>query len=331
MNGSKYIVHFITAFMVLLSVTVNAQNISSQEENVHRMAAHVKNACGSIVSIQSFKTEKQNTIQRVGSGFIYDDMGLIITLGSVIQGGDSILVTLANGRTYYSNIVHYDKYTDIAVLRIEAEGLTKLVLGNASSLVPQSRLVILGNALGVFPSVTMSTYMGKRQDDMLRLTVLVAPGNSGSPVLDMNGKVVGVLIGRVWRETKTKMGTREQGFALPINKIQIVVESLLKSFKKGGGWVGMTVLNLDEITHLQGVRVTKVNSKGPAQQGGICVGDTIIQFEGRKILNSDQLATWVRTASPNSKVAFTVRKSDMEITRLIRVAPVPGLKKKTRQ
>jgi serine protease Do len=324
-------IHSITLASIL-SIPLMAQPLqrhSSQEQDVLNMAAHVKNARTSVVSIQSFNTHKDNTIQqRVGSGFIYDSMGLVVTLGSIIQGGDSILVTLEDGQAYYSNIVHYDKITDIIVLKMTKEGLQALPLGNASTLVPQSQLVILGNALGIFPSVTMSTFIGRGEDGMLRLTVMVAPGNSGSPVLDKHGRVVGILIGRVWEDKKKIHGTAGEGIAVPVDRIIDVVQPVIHSLDEGGGWVGITVLNLDDRIDFKGVRVTKVDARGPAQQAGISVGDTLILFEGQRILNSDQLAAWVRASSPNTKVAFTIQKADMEITYLIRVAAMPGLRRK---
>jgi S1-C subfamily serine protease len=312
------------------SLSANAQpvkNRSSLELDVLSIASHVEKARSSLVSIQSFVYENDGMIQRIGSGFIYNEMGFVVTLGSVIQGGDSIMVTTEDGRKYSSDIVHYDESTDIILLKLAYNPVSFLELGNSFAMVPQSALVVLGNSLGVFPSVTLGTYLGKTPDGLLRLTIMAPPGNSGSPVMNRSGQVVGIFIRRILRDSEAMTGLSGEGIAMPIERVDDVIDPVLKSFQEGSGWIGITVKDLIDTA---GVRVIKVVPRGPAYQAGISKGDTLIGFEGRAVENQDQLAEWVRQASPDTKMALTVHRNKMDITHLVRVQSMPGIKKRHR-
>lgn len=314
--------------MLSFSISAKAQPAKNQSSLERNMAAMVDKAKSSVVSIQSFVYERDLRVQRVGSGFIYDEMGFVVTLGSVIQGSDSILVTTEEGLIFPSDIVHFDQSTDIVLLKLAYDAVSTLELGKSFSLIPQSVLVVLGNSLGVFPSVTMGTYLGKTPDGLLRLSINAAPGNSGSPVMDRYGQVIGVFIGRFLKDYEIASGRSSIGIAMPIERVHGVIDPIIKSFHEGRGWIGITV---QDMMDAPGIRVIKVVPRGPASQAGISKGDTLIGVEGNPIENQEQLANWVREATPDTKMAITVHRNKMDITHLVRIGAMPGIRKKSRQ
>jgi serine protease Do len=287
------------------------------------IAKHVQDAEASVVSIHTLVSCGGKELWRVGSGFVYDSNGFIVTRSSVVQSADTIIVTFSNGRIVPAEVFHYDEKLQVALLKVPTENLSPMKRGKSSNLTSKSMLTIIGNSLGVFPSVTFGTYQGRRRDGMLMLNVIVPPGNCGSPVLDREGRVVGILIGRIVKAHSNEIDRETSGIALPVESVQYVIDDVLTNFVRGGGWVGLSVVGLQDEYYRRGVIVKRIVSGGPACMAGICVGDTIIGFEGRSIMDARELAKWVRGSLPDKKVVFTLQKGRMEITRLVRIGDWP--------
>jgi len=293
---------------------------SEQSDPMGHMAKSVKRAQKSVVSVQSFTISSDNVYSRVGSGFIFDSHGLIVTRKSVIHDSDSIVVTMTNRRQYMAWLVDVDPETEVALLKVHVERLTPMTIGQLSELESDSPLAVLGNSIGVFPSVTLGTYQGLGLDDMMLFEGVVPPGNCGSPVLDDRGRVVGVLVGRVF-EKEQVYGDIEgkMGAALPIDRVKEAVEFVLRKAEQEKGWVGLTVLDLEAQFAGKGVKITGLTHGGPAERAGLTVGDTIVGFEGKSVPGMDTLKEWVINSEPEEKVAFTLKKGVREITMLVRV------------
>jgi serine protease DegQ len=283
------------------------------------MARSVRRAQESVVSVQSFELFGENSYSRVGSGFIFDSSGLIVTRKSVIHESDSIVVTLANGRQHLAWLVDVDPETEVALLKIHLNRLNPATMGQPSDLGSNSPLAVLGNSIGVFPSVTLGSYQGMGVDDMMLFEGVVPPGNCGSPVLDERGRVVGVLVGRVFDGEQIYSEESGVGVALPIDRVKEAVEFVLRKAEQEKGWVGLTVLDLEGPFRRQGVEIMGLTPGGPAERAGLSLGDTIVGFQGKPIYSSDMLKDWVRSSEPEQKVAFTLKKGVREITMLVRV------------
>jgi serine protease Do len=281
------------------------------------MAERVHRAKVSVVSVHTFVEKGREGRWRVGSGFIYSRSGFIVTRCSVVSGADSVAVSFTNGRRLPAYIVYFDPRLQIALLRVPSEDLEPLSLTSSTRLHTKSMLTVLGNSLGVFPSVSLGTYMGRRRDGMLIIDILPSPGNCGGPVLNDFGQVVGIMVGRMIGSSDL-LG-EQLGLALPIERVRPALDEFIRQYDLNKGWVGLSVIGLGGVSEGRGVLVTQLVPGSPADQAGIIVGDTLIAFEGRPIEDPRVLAKWVKESPPDHKVVFTLRKGDMAITRLVRV------------
>ena len=296
-----------------------------QEKNT---ASFIRKAQASVVSIQTFASKSKKGFCRVGSGFIYNEAGFVVTLQSVINGGDSIVVTLTDGRQETAWVVYQDKDTEMALLKLPYDDIHPIPLRKVSDLKTGSQITVLGNSLGVFPSVTLGTFIGKRADGLLDLNVMVPPGNSGSPVFDESGKLIGILAGRVLESEHRQGSMGKIGIALPVERIREIVDPALHSLSGKKGWIGISVVDLEGRDSGKGVRVVNLVSGGPAGRAGICLGDTIIGFEGESVRYAHELADWVQQSAPDREIQFIISAGGKEITKSVHVSSKPWIRKK---
>lgn len=277
-------------------------------------------AKASVVSVQVYVSHEGEPLLKIGSGFVYDGDGFIITRRSLVQEGDSIVVTLTDGRITNAWIVYNDADTGTALLKIPYDDVSPASLGRSADLLAESAVTILGNSLGTFPSVTMGTFLGMRGDGNLHVDAMVPPGNCGSPVLDELGRVVGLFLGREICGAGTRELPEPLGVALPIERVQTETDRVLRHVREGKGWIGITVSKLDGMS---GVRVVRVARDGPTDRAQIAVGDTIVAFEGRPIQGPTDLAKHVRQMPPNREIVFTVLRGGRRDERTVRIGEEP--------
>jgi putative serine protease PepD len=196
-------------------------------------------------------------------------------------------------------------------------------LGETAGLRPRSEVIVLGNSLGVFPSLSMVFFVDRGPDSVLILEGTLPPGNAGSPVLDSRGRVVGVLVGKFLSDRVFRTGDKNVAVALPVEQVRRVLAQAVEQYSRGKGYIGMSVVPLAGTWDLSGVRVTSLVPGGAADRAGICPGDTIVGFEGDPVLDPGDLVQRVQKVSPSTKVAFAIRKGKMTISRLVRVMEKP--------
>lgn len=310
----------ILLMVVLLTVFVRPAWVKGipqgGDDNPWMMARNLADAKENVVTILSYLTENGKKWSRVGSGFLWGKEGFVITRQNVVDGVDSIIISLVDGRKSRAWAVCHDTDNGISVLKTETDLIASLPIGKTSTLEPSSRLTILGNSLGIFPSLTLATFLGKDPDGMMRLTAEIPPGNCGSPVLDGSGKLVGLLAGRLLDE-QSEETDRPISLALGVEEINRSIADLRKFIKDQNGWVGLTAVDLDE--DMGGIRVIAVEPNGPCARAGIIEGDTLLEFEGKEIGSVHQVAESVKSRKPGDKVVFTVKKGEKLIPARVQV------------
>ena len=235
----------------------------------------------------------------LGSGFIIDKDGFILTNNHVVEKTDEIKVKLANEKEYDAKIIGRDPKTDLALIRIETdETLTPLSLGDSEKLEVGDWVVAIGNPFGLGHTVTAGIVSAKYRhlgagayDNFIQTDASINPGNSGGPLLNIQGEVVGIN-SAIYTGSGGSIGI---GFAIPVN----MAKDLLPQLKKGKvvrGWLGVMIQKITpelkkklKLEDEEGALVADVTSGGPAEKAGIERGDVIISFDGKKIGEMNEL------------------------------------------
>jgi len=253
---------------------------------------------------------RQNSL---GTGFIIDKEGFILTNNHVVEQTEDIKVRLADDREYSADIVGRDSLTDLALIRIEtAQPLAPLPLGNSDKLEVGDWVVAIGNPFGLGHTVSAGIVSAMyRQigagpyENFIQTDAPINPGNSGGPLLNNSGQVVGITT-LIFSQSGGNIGI---GFAIPVN----MAKDLLPQLKKGRvvrGWIGIMIQQITpELSHKlklkdqKGALVADVLAGGPADKAGIRRGDVIISFEGKPIRDANELPQAVASA-PIGKTAI---------------------------
>ena len=264
---------------------------------------------------------KEQRQRSLGSGFIIDKEGFILTNNHVVEKTDEIKVKLANEKEYDAKIIGRDPKTDLALIRIETdEALTPLPLGDSDKLEVGDWVVAIGNPFGLGHTVTAGIVSAKyRQigagayDNFIQTDASINPGNSGGPLLNTQGQVVGIN-SAIYSRSGGSIGI---GFAIPVN----MAKDLLPQLKKGKvvrGWLGVMIQKITpelrekfKLEDETGALVADVTSGGPAEKAGIERGDVIISFDGKEIREMNELPYMV-ASTPVGKVVIVevIRKGE---------------------
>ncbi len=254
----------------------------------------------------------------LGTGFIIDKEGYILTNNHVVEKTDEIKVRLSNDKEYKAKIVGRDPKTDLALIKIKAdESLKPLPLGDSDKLEVGDWVIAIGNPFGLGHTVTAGIVSAKYRhlgmgsyENFIQTDASINPGNSGGPLLDMNGKVVGINTA-IFTQSGGSIGI---GFAIPIN----MAKSLLPQLKKGKvirGWLGVMIQKITPelmeklgLKSTAGALVADVTKGGPADKAGIKRGDVIIRYNGRLIREMNELPFLV-ASTPVGKIV------DVEVLR----------------
>ena len=250
----------------------------------------------------------------VGSGFIIESNGLVLTNAHVVEGADKIYVTLTDKREFLAKLLGADKRTDIAVLKIEATGLPRLPLGDSSKLRVGEWVLAIGSPFGLENTVTAGIVSAKSRDTgdylpFIQTDVAVNPGNSGGPLINTAGQVIGIN-SQIFSRSGGYMGI---SFAIPIDEAMRVADQLRTSGKLVRGRIGVALGDLTKemaetlgLGRPRGAYVRNVEPNGPAAIGGIEAGDVILAFNGRDIAKSSDLPRIVGETKPGMKATVQV-------------------------
>ena len=256
----------------------------------------------------------QEADRGVGSGFIIESNGLILTNAHVVEGATTIYVTLTDKREFKAKLLGMDKRTDVAVVKIDARDLPKLPLGDSSRVRVGEWVLAIGSPFGLENTVTAGIVSAKSRDTgdylpFIQTDVAVNPGNSGGPLLNTAGQVIGIN-SQIFSRSGGYMGI---SFAIPIDEAMRVADQLRTNGKMTRGRIGVALgeMTKDVAESLglgkpRGAYVRNVEPGGPAAAGGIESGDVILSFNGRDITKSTDLPRVVGETKPGTSVSVQV-------------------------
>lgn len=250
----------------------------------------------------------------LGSGFLIDKMGYIVTNNHVIEGADEIIVKTTTQKEFKAVVIGADPLTDLALLKIELNGekIEPLVLGDINKARIGDWVIAIGNPLGLGGTVTAGIISAKGRvigdgpyDNFIQTDASINPGNSGGPLLNMKGEVIGV-------NTAIIQSAQGLGFAVPVDML-IKILPKLRQGKVSRGWLGVTLQELDEDiakslgkNDSNGVLVADVMVDHPADRYGIKAGDIIVGINGQAVINARELTKLVGDTSPNDTVRVKI-------------------------
>jgi serine protease Do len=251
-----------------------------------------------------------------GSGFLIDPSGYVVTNNHVIDGADEIVVTLQDGRKLDATLIGRDAKTDLAVIKVSSSGLPHVVFGDSDAARVGDWVVAIGNPFGLGGTATAGIISARGRDiqsgpydDYLQIDAPINRGNSGGPVFNVAGEVVGVNTA-IFSPNGGNIGI---GFAIPANQAKAVIDELKARGSVERGWLGVQIQSLDEdlaasfgLDDERGALVTEVVRDGPAERGGVLAGDVITHFNGREIDSARTLSRAVGDADPDDTARITV-------------------------
>ena len=260
-----------------------------------------------------------------GSGFIVSADGYIITNYHVVEGADTLEVTLTNGDSYTAELIGYDSdNADIALIKIDATGLTPVSLGNSDALAVGEQVVAIGNPLGELTNTLTVGYISAldrviamdtdKDLNVMQTDCAINPGNSGGPLFDMHGNVIGITTAKYSSSTVEGIG-----FVIPINDVTAIIGDLVQyGYVTGRPWLGVTVRNLSEdvIAYygLSGIYVNDVVTSGPAAEAGLQAGDIITALNGEKLSTTTELTTALKNCTAGDVVTLSVLRNGEALT-----------------
>ena len=269
---------------------------------------------------------EQEVPRGVGSGFIVTSDGYVMTNAHVVDGADEVIVTLTDKREFKARIVGADKRTDVAVVKIDATGLPAARIGDVNKLRVGEWVMAIGSPFGLDNTVTAGIVSAKQRDTgdylpFIQTDVAVNPGNSGGPLINMRGEVVGIN-SQIYSRSGGFMGI---SFAIPIDEAMRVSEQLRASGKVTRGRIGVSIAEVTRdvaesigLGKAQGALVRSVEAGSPAEKAGVEAGDIITRFDGKPIDKASDLPRMVGNSKPGSRSTMTVfrhgQTRDLSIT-----------------
>ena len=279
--------------------------------------------------------EYKEKVYGIGSGFVLNPEGYILTNAHVVAGADQLKVTLTTGEEFEGKVVGIDEASDLAVVKIEAKDLPSVVLGNSDNLIIGEWAIAIGNPFGYLlddpnPTVTVGVISALNRDikrergqvqiyrKMIQTDAAINPGNSGGPLVNASGEVIGINTFIF----STSRGSEGIGFAIPINRAKVVLSDLIKHGGVTPTWIGLRVQEVNsvlaqslDLKKAEGVIISDVEDESPAQKAGLKRKDVIIKVDDQKIKNiSDwEDLSYLARASQNLDIGFLREGKEMHV------------------
>ena len=282
-------------------------------------------------------------VQRgMGSGFIINNNGTILTNAHVVAGAEKVTVTLKDGRTFEGRVMGRDSVTDVAVIKVDAQNLPVVRVGDSQALQPGETAIAIGNPLGLDNTVTegiisatgrSSGQVGipDQRVNFIQTDAAINPGNSGGPLLNQRGEVIGI-------NTAIIQGAQGLGFAIPIDTAQRISDQLIASGKVEHPFLGIQMATLTpevkqeinsnpnsglSVSDDQGVLVIRVVPGSPADRAGLRAGDVIGQINGQAIKDADTLQQVVESSQVGKNLQLDLKRNGQKMNLAVKAGVYP--------
>ncbi len=276
---------------------------------------------------KEFGAPQERKSSALGSGFIIDENGIVVTNNHVIQDAEDIIVRVNGDKEYKAKVIGADPLSDIAVLQLEtSEQFTPVKFGNSDEARIGDWVIAIGNPFGLGGTVTSGIISARnrsiglsRYEDYIQTDASINSGNSGGPLFDMNGDVIGINTAILGRS-----GSIGIGFSIPSNSAKIVIDQLVEFGETKRGWLGVRIQDVTkeiaEVENLdkpRGALVASVAKNSPSDKAGVQAGDIILEFNGEKIQEMKELPMIVAKTEVGKKVDVKIWRNKKEIIKNI--------------
>ena len=276
---------------------------------------------------KDYGTPQKRQTSALGSGFIIDEKGLVITNNHVIQGAEDVFVRVNGEKNLKAKVIGADPGMDLAVLQIESDQkFTPVKFGDSDTARIGDWVIAIGNPFGLGGTVTAGIISARnrsiglsRYEDYIQTDASINQGNSGGPLFNMDGDVVGINTAILGQS-----GSIGIGFAIPSNSAQKVINQLIEFGETKRGWLGVRIqtvtkdiADVEKLDEPRGALVASVAENSPSDKGGIKAGDIILEFDGQKINEMSELPRIVAETEVGKKVDLKVWRNKGEITKQI--------------
>ena len=277
-----------------------------------------------------------------GSGFIINSNGQILTNAHVVNGADTVSVTLKDGRSFEGEVLGEDPVTDVAVIKIQANNLTFIALGNSDVLQPGEWVIAIGNPLGLNNTVTAGIIsatdrsssdigVADKRVGFIQTDTAINPGNSGGPLLNARGEVIGM-------NTAIISGAQGLGFAIPINTVQGIAQQLISKGKVEHPYLGVQMVTLTPEVKQQleiesdgrirvaadrGILLIRVVNGSPAADGGLRAGDIVQSINNQPVTTTEEVQRLVERSTVGSQLQIQVQRNQQSTQVAVRLEPLP--------
>ena len=276
---------------------------------------------------KEFGTPQERKSSALGSGFIIDEKGIVVTNNHVIQDAEDIIVRVNGDEEYKAKVIGADPLSDIAVLQLDTKDkFTPVAFGDSDKARIGDWVIAIGNPFGLGGTVTSGIISARnrsiglsRYEDYIQTDASINSGNSGGPLFDMNGDVIGINTAILGRN-----GSIGIGFSIPANSAKIVIDQLIEFGETKRGWLGVRIqdvtqeiADVEKLDEPRGALVASVAENSPSEKGGIKAGDIILEFNGVRINQMKELPAIVAKTKVGTKVKVQIWRNKKIITKSI--------------
>lgn len=283
--------------------------------------------------------DSKEVLKGTGSGFIFNSNGQILTNAHVVSGADKVTVTLKDGRSFEGKVLGSDSVTDVAVVKIDAQNLPIVGLGDSDRIQAGEWAIAIGNPLGLDNTVTSgiisaigrsSSQVGipDQQVQYIQTDAAINPGNSGGPLLNQRGEVIGM-------NTAIIKGAQGIGFAIPINKAKSIAEQLISQGKVDHPYLGVQMVEITpevlqklpakfQVSSDRGVLIVAVQKDSPAAKSGLQAGDVIVKLNDADVNKPENLQKLVQDSTVGSSLQLEVNRNGKPVKVSVQVGTFPN-------